>query len=111
MKFLKAVTVAIIAAGSHSPAPATTWSDKQIQFITADTRPCIFFQLVGVTQADPVVPTNPWFALSTSNPMFQQISAMLLTAKATQGRVDIITTGTGDPACAGYASVGGVWLK
>lgn len=51
-----------------------------------------FFQLVGVAQADPVVPTNPWFALSTSSPMFQQISAMLLTAKATQGRVDIITT-------------------
>ncbi len=48
---------AVLALPSTQPAVADSHVGKQVSAIhSPDTRPCTFFKLDGVTQADPVVP-------------------------------------------------------
>lgn len=111
MKILKAPAVVALSMIFASPVFAVGQLDKQLQFVIADTRPCVFFTLNGVQQADPINPNQPWFALPTSHPMFQQILAMLLTAKSSQAHIDVYTTGATISTCDGFVGVGGIWLK
>lgn len=67
---------------------------KQVSTIQSpDTRPCLFFQLAGETVADPIVPGNPWFAVSRDHPAYKEITNMLLVAKITSQTVSVYTTG------------------
>lgn len=111
MKILRNLALLMTLMNIAAPAFAVGQLDKQLQFVIADTRPCVFFTLQGVQQADPVNPNQPWFALPTSHPMFQQILAMLLTAKMSQAHIDVYTTGVPIATCDNFVGVGGIWLK
>jgi putative transposase len=69
-----------------------------------DGRPCTFFTLVGVGQADPVVANSPWFVISQSAVGYKEMLAMLITAKSTGRPVYLSTTGKTVAAC-GQAEV------
>jgi hypothetical protein len=56
--------------------------------------PCVLFLLTGVTQADPVVPNNGWFAISASAAGAQSAFATLLAAKLSGTAVHVLTDGT-----------------
>jgi hypothetical protein len=59
----------------------------------AATVACAYFQLVGVTQADPSVPGDAWFAIPTTQNGFTEIYAMMVAAKLAGAPVTVGTTG------------------
>lgn len=98
---IAAVTAAAITTLSSSIIWAASYSGRQIVVTQADSRPCVFFQLSGVIEADPVLAGNPWFALPKSNPSFSEMYAELLSAKISGKGVSAYTDGT--TSC-GYAT-------
>ena len=62
-------------------------------------RPCTLFQLVGVSEADPVKPGSPWFVLESTAPEYRVMVATLLAAKASGKNVQVTTTGTISSPC------------
>jgi hypothetical protein len=66
------------------------------------TSQCALFKLLGVAQADPVVPGQPWFALPMSNVGFHEQFAVLLTAAFNNHAIFLQTTGQ---ATCGFAQV------
>src|SRR5687767_8704333 len=59
-----ALSVSLIPTG----AIAAVHANREVAaFHAPDTRDCSFFQLVGVSEADPAVPGNPWFAVPKSH--------------------------------------------
>ena len=68
-----------------------------------DTRECIFFQLDGVAEADPIAPGNPWFAVPKTHNGYKEIVATLLMARATGAPLQQVTT-SGALAC-GHSAV------
>jgi hypothetical protein len=71
-----------------------------------DTRPCAFFQLQGVTTADPVAPGSPWFAIPMTNVGFHEQFALLLTASF--GPHTVVAKTTGKLVC-GVAEVNNIY--
>lgn len=82
-----------VALGAQ-PSYATSHPGKTIQYMLADGRACIFFTLNGVSEADPVASSQPWFALPKSASNFAELNAMLLSAKLASRNVSIQTDGT-----------------
>jgi len=66
-------------------------------------RPCAFFQLQGVLQADPAFPNQPWFAIPMTNVGFHEEYALLLSAAFNNHPILAISF-TGQAAC-GYVQV------
>ncbi|MDP5277681.1 hypothetical protein Q9Q95_01990 [Sphingomonas sp. DG1-23] len=97
-----ALALAGLATPHFSAFAATTHTAKRVEGILADSRPCVFFTLDGVSLADALVPDSPYFALSKSHASYAELNALLLTAKAT-GRPVTITT-SGSTVC-GHAAV------
>jgi hypothetical protein len=83
----------LCSAFGTSPAAAATWNNANVQLIQFDSRACVFFELVGVTQSDPVV-SGPWFAISKTAPNYQEMLSILLSSKLTGVHVSIGTDGT-----------------
>jgi len=73
--------------------------------LSPDSRPCSFFLLNGVTEADSVVPNNGWFAVPISHSGHDVIISILLTAFTTGKPVNVSTTGA---AQCGHAEVSSV---
>lgn len=86
---------------------ATTYIGKKVFDLHEDaSRPCAIFRLEGVTQADPTTTSGaPWFAIPRTHPGFTDLFAILLTAKAANLPVTIITDGTVTSDCGGFATV------
>jgi hypothetical protein len=86
------------------------WSSKTVSMVssTYDGADCIYFTLDGVTEADPIKPGDPTFAIPRSQYGAADAYAMLLTAKVTGQSVRVITRGT--LAC-GYASVAQIMMQ
>ena len=79
---------------------AVTYSSYTINWVRPGAdRPCTLFQLNGVSQADPVSPGNPWFAIPNTAPEYKEMIAALLLAKAADRPVIVITTGTYSTTC------------
>jgi hypothetical protein len=73
---------------------------------------CVFFELSGVSQADPVVPNNPWFALPRTQTGFEEVYAALLSAKVSGATIQVQTTGgTAGGACTTYAAISWIILQ
>lgn len=71
---------------------------------------CLYFQLAGVSQADPVNPNNPWFAVPRTQNGYNEIVAMLIAAHEGGSTVEVFTTGaTAGGACNPYAGV--AWIN
>jgi len=103
------IVAAVMCLIVSVPAQATAWSNKTVTNLLIDNRACVFFQLTGVTEADPVAPGQSWFALPKSTPNFQEIYAELLSAKMAGKNIDVITDGT--VACGGYASAPSIMIR
>ena len=72
----------------------TAVTTKAVGGIQVDSRPCAFFLLNGVSEADPIVPGSPWYAISTSDANFPSLMSVLLTAKASGQTVNVTTDGS-----------------
>ena len=93
-----------LAAIGSSPAQAGWSTLARVGPIqSADGRGCTFFLLQGVTQADPIKPNDPYFALPQTIPGYQEMLSFLLSAQLS-GR-PIMAFTTGQLAC-GYPEVG-----
>ena len=68
---------------------------------------CVFFTLNGVSEADPVVPGSPWFAMPRTQTGFNEVYAALLAAKISGTTVTISTTGS--PAGGARGNYSGVY--
>ena len=100
-----AVTAAVLAS------PLTAWpasdANKSVTIVQSpDNRECIFFQLEGVSVADPATPGTAWFSVSQSHAGYKEIVAALMMARATGAPLQNVTT-TGSVAC-GHAEVSSV---
>ena len=83
---------------------------NQVQWSFLDS--CLFFSLVGVTQADPINPNSPWFAVVPTQTGFSQVYAMLLSGKLAGSTIYVVTTGSAaGSTCGSYAGVAAVMLN
>jgi hypothetical protein len=101
-----------LAAIVAAPAGAAQHSWKEVSQIQAPPpqAACIYFQLVGVGQADQNV-AGPWFAVSSSHAGYKEIYILLLAAKLSGTELHVTTTGQAvGGACGNYAAVESVWI-
>jgi hypothetical protein len=68
---------------------------KTIAFLEVADSPCIFFQLTGATQANPIVPGGVWFAFSKTQDNYKEMYAMLLTMRVSGTPVTRVLTDGG----------------
>lgn len=104
------VAAALLAGSAPATAETTHATKRVIALHMDDYRPCAFFRLEGVGEADPVKPGAPWFAVPRTHPAFNEIFALLLTAKATNLPVTISTAGTSATSCNDFATVKFVFI-
>ena len=100
--------VLIVSLGLSGPASAIVHQiNKEVGIIMPpDSRDCVFFQLVGVSEPDPVAPGLPWIAVPRSHVGFKEIYAFLLWAKGAGARITVETSGQTLSGCGGMV---GVW--
>ena len=108
MRFHFPAVILALTAFIAGPAQAASHTNQQIGQVLIDGRPCLFFILKNVPQADPAVPGQLWFALPTTNANYQSFASILLSAKVSGQPVNVQTDGT--IAC-GYATVSTVGLN
>lgn len=104
----KAALIIATVLGGATPTVAANFhqNSRPIYIHTDASRPCTFFQLAGVAQADPTQP-YVWFAIAHSHPRHAELFAILLTARASGVPVSVSTNGV--ETC-GQAGVDAVWL-
>lgn len=103
MKIITKATLFVATMlGALNPAFAAKVHEngRPIRIFTDAGRPCTFFQLAGVTEADPAQPTE-WFAIAHSHPRHSELFAILLTAKASGLPIDVSTNGVATCGLAG----------
>ena len=111
---LKAGSQLLLAFGLCSTTISTQAAEgwfpgRSVSYLSGgDSRPCAFFTLEGVAQADPAQPNVGWFVLPKTHPQFKETYALLLVAKVTGRTVNVTTSGLID-AC-GHAQVISVGL-
>ena len=89
---------------------AVSYNGYQIDVIRpGGDRSCTLFTLVGVNQADPVLPTSNWFAIPSSAPGYKEMVAALLLAKASGRNIDVATSGAVSTEC-GHPGVAVIYL-
>jgi hypothetical protein len=89
-----AVMFALFGATFAAYSAPGWFGSKQVgQLHAGDGRPCIFFTLEGVGEADVVTPGSPWFALQKSHLTFKENYAVLLVAKAAKLPIHVATSG------------------
>src|SRR4051794_20860354 len=76
-------------------ASAAQYSNATVTLIQSatPTADCTYFMLSGVTQADPSVPGNAWFAVPKTQNGYTNIVAMLISGKLAGAQVTVVTTG------------------
>lgn len=100
MRKVVVTLVALAVSITAVPAFAVDWNGYQVSVVRpGGDRPCTLFQLVGVAQADPIVPWSPWFAIPNTAPEYNAMVATLLLAKASGALVTVTTTGNAQASC------------
>jgi hypothetical protein len=82
--------------------------NKTISLLEVADSTCIFFQLTGVIEANPVKPNGPWSAIDRTQGNAKKMYALLLSVKLSGNAVARVQT-TGALAC-GEAKVGTIDL-
>lgn len=83
--------------------PLTSYAAHEIDYIRSpDTRPCMLFQLKGVTDAGGT--GSPWFALPFAHHAYKEMVSMLLAAKMSGKSIDVSTADRLAAGC-GHAEV------
>ncbi len=108
-KFQLALTLASVFAGTSATWAATNWT-APVTWLESETsaQDCIYFELSGVSTADPATPNNPWFAISRGQFGAADALATLLVAKTAGLSVNITTNS--QIICGGYVQVTSVTL-
>lgn len=115
MKKIAATVLAFAAliTGTASTAAVQMYHGKRVFEIHVDTtRPCVLFRLDGITDADPANPGSPWFAVLRTHGAYDELFAMLLSAKVSNRNISIWTDGitTAADACGTFAKVNFLFL-
>jgi xanthine/uracil permease len=101
------VTLCCLLSGT---TVAATWTST-VTLLQWVNNGCIFFQLSGVTQADPVY-ASPWFAIPTTVTDSSAAYAVLLSAKTTGTTIAVVTSGAAaGGACSPYVGVNAVTMQ
>jgi hypothetical protein len=89
------VLIFTVLAANPTTVLAAAYVNATITFVQSPTpaADCLYFQLSGVTQADPIAPNNAWFAIPSSQNGYSGIYAMIIAAKMASAPVSVITTG------------------
>jgi hypothetical protein len=107
MKIRGLITAAVVAMCCANTASADSHYNKTISLLEVPAGgDCYFFQLAGVSQADPVVPNSPWFAISKTSPSSsssKELYAILLAARLQGTTLNRVLT-SGNIVC-GHAQV------
>jgi hypothetical protein len=109
----KIMNAFVICAAALVPANVYAmldWPNKSVAMLssTYDGADCIYFTLQGVSEADPIKPGEPTFAIPRAQYGAKDAYAMLLAAKLSGSTVRVLTRGT--LAC-GYASVAQIMMN
>lgn len=92
------VAAVTVLGASQIAFAITQHLNKTISLLEINTTGCHFFQLTGVTQADPVAPNRAWFAIRIDQPNSKELYALLLTARTTGVALTRVVT-SGQIAC------------
>ena len=105
-----AVATIAIALAPVLGLAAVDWPNKTVGRLSAayDGADCTYFTLQGVSEADPVKPGDPTFAIPRTQFGAKDGYAMLLAAKISGKTVRVITRGT---LSCGYASVAEILME
>lgn len=103
-------TLGVIASLAANLSFAVDHSNMELTLLSSPTalQDCVYFSLVGVPVADPLVPGLPWIAVPRSHLGFKEIVAFLTTAKATGQRV---TVRTSNQVACGYIAVDWLYIN
>jgi hypothetical protein len=88
---------AFVGIGTQSAVAAEHFA-KRISVLEVSTAGCYFFQLEGVTQADPAIPNNVWFGIPTGQANAKEMYALLMAVRLNDGALSRVLT-TGGAAC------------
>ena len=104
------VAVSSMLLGASQMANAwTQYTNLEVTVVELNTTGCHFFKISGVTQADPVVPNSPWFAIPvTAGSNAKELLALVMTARITGTPLSRVVA-NGNIAC-GAAELGTVDL-
>lgn len=73
--------LACVAGMSSAQAALAEHFGKTISLLEAADSSCIFFQLSGVTEANPAVPSGVWFGIDKNQGNAKEMYALLLSAR------------------------------
>jgi hypothetical protein len=109
-KFMyKIIVVCGIVLHAISAHGTVTHASKEVLVIhSPDDRECLFFQLSGVVEADPITPSVSWFAVPKTHPGYKEIFGLLSMARLSSKALTHVAT-NGKLAC-GHAAVQSVAL-
>jgi hypothetical protein len=109
------IAFAVIVVASSAPAVTRAATDARGKLGNlmppSLNHSCVLFTIVNVSEADPVNPGNPWFAIAATHPGFDKLYALLITAKslttpsADPFQPNLIVQTTGNAICGGFAEV------
>jgi hypothetical protein len=109
MRFKYAFVSMLVCLTAAFPvaAPAANYGNATISVLQGfyDGADCFFFELQGVSVADPVYPGSPWFAINRSQFGAKDAFAMLLASKLAGSTVHVWTSGQ---LTCGYAGVANI---
>lgn len=111
-KISSAIALCVVVSSQSSPAwcAPSVFSGNTVAYLGGgDTRPCAFFTLSGVSQADPAAPGG-WFGLPKAHSQYKETFALLLSAKLAGKTVYVVTAGGISSSC-GVAEVLSVSLE
>lgn len=85
----------VLATNPTAALAQTSYNNITITLVQSPTPggDCLYFELSGITQADPIVPNNAWFAIPSSQNGYNGIYAMVIAAKLAAAPISVTTTG------------------
>ncbi len=97
------ITILLLMLITSGVATAGTYEWNNVSVIRSpDGRPCLFFQLKGVSNVDST--GNPWFVVKQSHVGYKEILSMIVAAKISGKTMSVSTSGNVVPEC-GHAEV------
>ena len=71
---------------------AANYSGKLETIHSPDTRPCLFFRIIGVPEATPSIENDPWFAVSKEHIGYDEINTLLFSAYMAEKEIIVHTS-------------------
>lgn len=110
LRFVCAAVVAISGMlPSVAPADAYTHIEKRVGVLmfVSDSRPCAFIAVEGMPPSNPTVdPAHVWMVLPKSDPRYVEMLSLLITAKSTGMKVDLVVGPTLNSDCGEFPLTG-----